>query len=302
MRAPSLHSTSVLAALALSSLTAFAVDPLPTIAFDREGTIWTAQADGKNPKKLTNGDLPRISPDGASVAFTTNEPSEKAPVRHIAVADIASGKVTVVKGIPSDNSYGPVWSPDGKSVLFSTYVKEDWYLAFINVDGTGYRIVKDPQAKFQSFYEPCWAADGRSFFCHDLEAIYNFDLEGKLLKKWIIHTIVEHGDMSSNCRISVSPDGQSLLMEIEMDEDHKRENWDGPPPALWLLKLDAEKATRLTRKNFFAWDGGWLSNDEFIFTSQGAKENKPSIYRGSIKGTDYKLVLKNARTPSAPLK
>src|SRR3954463_14484035 len=121
MRANFLNSPPVLAALVLSSLSAFAADAPRKISFDRDGVIWTANADGKSLKKLTKGDLPQISPDGASVAFTTNEPSDKSPVRHIAVADVASGKVSVLKSVPSDNSYGPVWSPDGKSLLFSTF-------------------------------------------------------------------------------------------------------------------------------------------------------------------------------------
>ncbi len=173
-----------------------------------------AKASKNGPK----GDLPQISPDGASVAFTTNEPSDKLPVRHIAIADLATGKMNVLKSVPSDNSFGPAWSPDGKSLLFSIFTSDDWQLGFINADDTGFRIVKKAQAKDRSFYEPSWAADGKSFFCHDLDAIYRFDLDGKLIKKWAIHEIVTNGDMSSNCRLSVSPDGKASisLMDIEI--------------------------------------------------------------------------------------
>jgi TolB protein len=288
--------------LILASLTASAAEPVQKICFERDNVIFVANADGKNPKKVAKGDLPQISPDGAAVAFTTDEPSDKLPVRHIAVADIASGKVTLLKDVPSNNSFGPAWSPDGKALLFSILKGEFWELGLVNADGTGFRVVKSAKNDNESCHEPCWAADGKSFFCHDLEAIYRCDLDGKVLKKWAIHDIVENGDMSSNCRLSVSPDGQSLLMDAEMNEDHHRKTWDGPPPALWLLKLDAPKATRLTKKDFFGWDAAWISNDEFLFLSQSPKEETPSIYRGSIKGGDYKLIAKNARTPSASVK
>ena len=236
------------------------------------------------------------------MAFTTNEPSDKLPVRHIALADIASGKVTVLKGIPSDNSFGPAWSPDGKALLFSILKGEFWQLGLVNADGTGFRVVKKSKGDNESCYGPCWAADGQSFFCHDLDAIYRCDLDGKVLKKWAIHDIVKNGDMSSNCRLSVSPNGTALLMDAEMNEDHQRKNWDGPPPALWLLKLDAATATRLTKKDVFAWDACWISNDEFLFLNQGPKDKTPSIYRGSVKGGDYKLIAKDARTPSVSVK
>ncbi len=289
---------SSIAVLMLGSAITFAAESSPKIAFDRNGVVYTANVDGKGLKKVAEGDLPQISPDGTRVAFTTNEPSDKTPVRHIAVADLASGKVNVFKGVAGDNSFGPVWSPDGRTLLFNTFADGDWALGLVNADGTGFKIVKKAESKSRSYYEPCWAADGKSFFAHDLDEICLFDLSGKQLKKWTIHNIVENGDMSSGCRLSLSPDGKSLLMDIEMAEEHNRKNWDGPPPSLWLLPLDAEKATRLTKKGFFGWDAAWISNDEFVFLSQSAKESKPSLYRGSIKGGENKLILKDARTPS----
>lgn len=285
--------------LLFAFFSAFASDVSPRIAFERENKIWIADLDGKSAKKISDGSLPEISADGTRVAFNTDEPGAKIPIRHIAVADIATGKVTVLKDMPSNNCFGPVWSPDGKSLLFSIYMDEDWQLGLINADGTGFRIVKKTETKDHSYYSPCWAADGKSYFCHDLDAIYRFDMEGALLKKWDIHTIVENGDMNSNSRMSASPDGKSLIMDIDMDEDHNRDNWDGPPPAIWLLNLSADKAERLTRKDYFAWDPFWINSDEFIFLSQGPKENEPSLYRGSARSGNYTLVIKNGRTPSA---
>jgi len=282
----------------MGALPAFAAEPAGKIAFDRDGVIFTASLDGKGAKKIAEGDYPQISPDGTRVAFNTNEPSDKLPVRHIAVANLATGKVNVLKEVPSDNSFGPAWSPDGKALLFSIFSKGEWHLGLVQADGTGFRIAKQAEDKGQSCYEPIWAADGKSFFCHDLDCIFRFDLDGKLLKKWVIHDIVTHGDMSSGSRLSVSPDGKSLLMDIDMAEDHQRSNWDGPPPSLWLLDLSAEKATRLTKKNGFSWDPCWISNDEYLFLSQGPKESKPSLYRASIKGGEPKLITKGARTPS----
>ena len=91
---------------------AFAYDARRTIAFERDGTIWVADLEGKAAKKLVPGNLPEISPDATRVAFNTVEPSDKFPSRHIAVVDITSGKVTVLRDMPSDNCFGPVtgWS------------------------------------------------------------------------------------------------------------------------------------------------------------------------------------------------
>lgn len=38
--------------------------------------------------------------------------------------------------------------------------------------------------------------------------------------------------MSGDIRLDASPDGKSLLMDVEMDEK-ARKDWDGPPPSVW---------------------------------------------------------------------
>jgi TolB protein len=266
-----------------------------TISFERDNAIWISNIDGTEARKIADGNLPDISPDASRVAFTTDE-SEQSPIRHIAVIDLSSLKITVFKSIPSDNSFGPVWSPDGKSLLFSAYMDGDWQLALVKENGTEFRVVKKAAKENASFYMPSWAPDGQSFFCHDLDFIYQFALDGTLIKKWEIHSILDHGDMNSNSRIDVSPDRQSLIMDIDMDEDNDRENWDGPPPAVWVLPLNETRAIRLTKRGFFAWDPHWISNDEYLFIAQGEKEDLPSIYRGSRTGAP-KLLIKNGRGP-----
>jgi len=204
----------------------------------------------------------------------------------------------VFQDLPSDNSFGPVWSPDGKSLLFSIYIEGNWQLAFVNSDGTGFRIVKKNAKDAETLSTPAYAPDGNSFFVHDLNAIYQFGMDGSTLRKWDIHAIVDHGDMNSGSRIALSPDGQALIMDVDMDEDHDRENWDGPPPAVWLFPLNETRATRLTKKGTFAWDPYWISNDEYLFIVQEENEDRPSIYRGSKNSTAYKLLIRDARGPS----
>ena len=75
------------------------------IAYERAEKISVADADGTHSKKIAEGALPEISPDGTRVAFNTvgDAKNRPGPERHIAIADVASGKVTVLPNIPSDN-------------------------------------------------------------------------------------------------------------------------------------------------------------------------------------------------------
>jgi Tol biopolymer transport system component len=85
----------------------------PKMAYDCGGKIFVADVDGTHSKKVAEGAWPEISPDGTRVAFNTEGDAKNrpGPERHIAIADVASGKVAVLPNIPSDNCFGPVWSP-----------------------------------------------------------------------------------------------------------------------------------------------------------------------------------------------
>jgi TolB protein len=271
------------------------------IAYEHDENIFVADIDGKHPQKIAAGALPEISPDGTRIAFNTegDAKTRPGPERHIAIADVASGKVTILKEIPSDNCFGPVWSPDGTNLAFSIMAEKEWHLGLVNADGSGFRFVRNAELKSEAFGAPEWARDGKSIFCHDLDNLYHIDLEGNVLKKWELSKILTDASMNSNDRLSVLPDGEALLMDVDCGAEHERKNWDGPQPAVYKFDLAGEKAVRVTGENDFVWEPFWLSKDQFLCIMQKENENEPSIYRMSQDGKNLKLLVKHARTPSA---
>ena len=271
------------------------------IAYQHDENIFVADIDGKHPQKIAAGALPEISPDGTRIAFNTegDAKTRPGPERHIAIADVASGKVTILKEIPSDNCFGPVWSPDGTNLAFSIMAEKEWHLGLVNADGSSFRFVRNAELKSEAFGAPEWARDGKSIFCHDLDNLYHIDLEGNVLKKWELSKILTDASMNSNDRLSVLPDGEALLMDVDCGAEHERKNWDGPQPAVYKFDLAGEKAVRVTGENDFVWEPFWLSKDQFLCIMQKENENEPSIYRMSQDGKNLKLLVKHARTPSA---
>src|SRR5437763_5962537 len=270
------------------------------IAFERGENVWIANLDGSNAKKIAAGSLPNISPDATRLAFNTDEDSKTrpGPERHIAIADLGTGKITVLKDIPSDNCFGPVWSPDGSKLAFSIMAEKEWHLGLVNADGSGFRFVKNAALKNDAFGAPEWARDGKSIFCHDLDNIYQIYLDGNVLKKWELSKILTDASMNGGDRLSVSPDGKVLLMDVDCGSEHQRKNWDGPQPAIEKFDIASEKAVRVTGKDDFVWEPFWLSNEEFLCILQKENENEPSLYRMPITGKNPKLLAKHARTPS----
>jgi TolB protein len=269
------------------------------VAFEQGSDIWVANLDGTGAKKIARGTQPDISANGARVAFNTDTGDLKTLNRRIAFADVATGKATVFKrGIPSDNCQHAVWSPDGSQILFNLYTENDWHLGLINADGSGFRYVKKAPSKGSSFWSACWAPDGHSIYVQDLDKISQLGLDGAELKTWDLHALFPAAGLTSSFRMAVSPDGSTLLLDVEEDEEVEREDWDGPPPAIWTLDLATGKVTRFTPKGFFGWSGSWLSDEEILFVSQGDKEKQRSLYRMSRQGENRKQLLKNADAPS----
>jgi TolB protein len=287
-------------ALATLSVAAFSADR--HIAFERNDGVYMANLDGSGEKKLADGIFPAISPDGTRVAFNTVEKtSDTTYVRHMAVVDVATGKVNVFKDVPSENSYYPSWTADSKQILFTTRPHEVWDLVAINSDGTNFHVLKPGDQNEVTRYSPVWARDGQSVFCEDMTNIYQIGLDGATRAKWKINEVVPKGDMSGDGRIDVSPDGKRLLLSIDMGEESGRKDWDGPLPALWAFDLQSQKASRLTPKKLFGWDGVWIDNDNILFLSRATGEKEDSIYRMSADGKNLKRLIKNARFPSVSL-
>jgi len=282
--------------LLLLACAVFGEDAPRRIAFERDTTIWVANLDGSGAKKLCAGVSPSISFDGTRVAFNTEGAMD--PARRICVVSVATGETTVFRDVPGNNSFGPVFSPNGSQIVFMTFDGSVWSLGLVNSDGSGFRLLKKPAKDEPASYSPCWARDGESIFCQDLTKIYRLSLEGAVIAQWEIEKFIPKGDMSSSGRIDVSPDGQRLLLGIDMDEPVHRKGWQGPLPALWTLDLATQKSERLTSKNLFGWDGFWLDNDTVLFLSQAAGEKQTSLYRMPLSGKDRKLVIKNAGTSS----
>ena len=222
--------------------------------------IFVADPDGTHSKKIAEGDWPEISPDGARVAFNTEGDAKNrpGPERHIAIVDVASGKVTVA-------------TEDSERQLFRACLVAGWKTTrFFNHDRrcVAPRLGEHRWLRF-SDREKCRAEarcvgalrngrrDGKSIFCHDLDNIYRIDLDGNVLKKWELSKILTDASMNGGDRLSISPDGNTLLMDVDCGSEHERKNWDGPQPAIEKLEITADKAVRITGKDDFVWQPFW---------------------------------------------
>lgn len=150
---------------------AFAVNDNGVLAyFDADGMlasvssemIWYTR-DGKQTARLGSpGDLdaPRLSPDGQRVAVGVwDDAGNNTGSRHIWVYDVARGTATRVTFAKSGRSH-PVWSPDGKRLLFLSDQGRTLSLNTKDPSGLG---EEQKVLDFEDMMFPQdWSADGRN--------------------------------------------------------------------------------------------------------------------------------------------
>jgi tricorn protease len=90
-----------------------------TIAFTYQDDIWLANADGANPRRLTahvaRDIMPRFSPDGRWIAFTSNRLGNN----DVYVVPAAGGEPRQLTWHSGDDQ-ALYWTPDGREIVFSS--------------------------------------------------------------------------------------------------------------------------------------------------------------------------------------
>jgi Tol biopolymer transport system component len=152
------------------------------------GTIYVINADGQNAKKLGEGILPALSPDGKKILYTAlGKDQEFNPRLHVMDADGKNDK-ELLKGRSMLGAY----SPDGKRIAYMGAKEGNEALPHIyvcNADGSQPTPLTNDEAAFE--LAPRWSANGKRIYFNrmlreqgpDKVGIYVMDADGKDVKR-----------------------------------------------------------------------------------------------------------------------
>jgi hypothetical protein len=123
----------------------------------RNPEIWVMDADGSNPKRLTeHGMDPTWSPDGRQIAFA----SRRDGIFQIYVMNSDGSNVRRLTKHNSEDS-NPSWAPDGGAIAYISATGDDRRGLFLmGADGSDQHGLA--HSKHQDFCFPSWSSDGRT--------------------------------------------------------------------------------------------------------------------------------------------
>lgn len=125
-------------------------------AFSARGDIFTVPAEHGDTRDVTatsgaDEDHPAWSPDGKTVAYTTDGSGEQ----QLAIRPAEGGPEKLLTHFAQGYFYTPLWAPDGRNIAFSDGEHRLWY---VSASGGNPQLVA--QDRFNEIHDYTWSPDG----------------------------------------------------------------------------------------------------------------------------------------------
>lgn len=258
------------------------------IVLSRGNWVYYLAPGQAQPRKLVKGRFPALSPDGQRLAYVQTL-QDQGVGKDLAVFEMATGRTAVLVPASGENQlFYPSWSPQGDQLAFVSELKE---INTVKPDGSERRKIFTVPGG--AYAPPVWTPGGKSLLVHDLNDLYQIDLQGKQLAKRPLTSFTGKPDaVSSTDRFLPNPvEPQLWAFTMFMPGSPKfTEVFGEPVNTLFLFDVRTLKSTRLTPPDMPALDPCWSRDGQVVYfcgyREPQYKEQYPfRIYRINQNGT-----------------
>ncbi len=249
---------------------------------DGNGEIYTMNADGTDPTRLTNDPAfdgySTWSPDGKRVAFFSEHDGNQEI--YIVNAD-DTGLTNLTKNSANDGD--PAWSPDGQLIAFISDRDGNLEIYVMNADGTDQtRLTSD----LASDYGPAWSPDGQHIAFHSNRDgnydVYVMKADGTGLTK-LTDNPADDGSPAW------SPGGQRITFDSYRDGNYE----------ICVMNADGTDQTNLTSNPANDGAPAWSPDGQYIVFDSDRDGNQ-EIYVMNADGTGQTRLTYNPADDKAP--
>ncbi len=284
------------------------------IAFVREGSIWTAEADGSDERRLTWRGVaatPVWSPDGRSIAYAWDVPNRKSELDLWTMRADGSDKRRITDARSAE--FDPTWSPDGVWLAFASNrgaagTPHPWiYRTRVARPSASWVRLTSPASSEtvpEGDHQPDWSSRGLIVFSRAFAP--GLSSSGAWTEPWIVSP--GGGDESpvpnparahSRWDPSWSPGARRIAYTVSTYD----ENDDADSRDVLLMSRDGGHVREVTHygagSGFFADDPVWSPDGgRFIAYSLYGDLQVLGIWRVGVRGLDPPVqIIENATSP-----
>ena len=200
------------------------------------------------------------SPDGAQFAFLRVNGGQQVDLL-VADADGSNERVLATRPYLDFFSYGTAWSPDGKTIAFSTVESKESIRSVLWAVSVGDGSVREIYSSPNQIGRPCWLPDGSGLLA-SIGNIYQ-SLGGQL---WFISFPKGQARRLTNDLMDYQPDSLGLTLDgttlVDTAVTRVSDLWIAPAG-------DITKAKQVTRNDRAVGGFQWTSIGGFSWTSDG---------------------------------
>jgi Tol biopolymer transport system component len=252
--------------------------------YTSKGGIYFYSASKKKAELIVKETDPYISPDGSKLACTVNSPKGD---RQVEVIDLATKQKTLLH-TSNNNCYGPVWSPDGQLIAYNAFINNSWFICIIDKDNHTPVVITKSLSYSTGAYSPTWSADSKKILVHNMDTVFVFTTQAKLIEKIPVASFAEATDITSASKFMLTSDESKIVFDCSVNEP----GFDEPPGAIFIFDRKAKTTKRLTPKGYWCQQP-FLKGDRIYFSASKKKSDISNIYSMKPDGSDFKLELSN---------